>query len=120
MMPLTRKGTPAYSMISRSSATVLEPAGGLSPFRKGRPAASISMANTRAPEALASSSLAKTVSRSQGLTVGMPLPPFWPMTLAAEENTAGLVPSPVKAAIPAWAQAGTRTSLYSMSLNLSP
>ena len=76
MIPLMIKGTLAYSMTSRSSATVLEPAGGLSPLRKGRPAASMSMANIWAPEALPWSSLAKRVSRSQGFTVGMPLPPF--------------------------------------------
>ena len=68
---------------------------------RGRPAASISMANTLAPEALASSSLAKMVSRSQGLTVGIPFPPFCPMALAAPAKTSGSAPSPVKAAIPA-------------------
>ena len=120
MTPLMIKGTPAYSMTSRSSATVLDPAGGLRPFRKGRPAASMSMANTLAPEALAASSLAKRVSLSQGLTVGMPLPPLRPMALAAASKTAGSVPSPVKAAMPTWAQASTRISLYSMSVNLSP
>ena len=113
IMPLMIKGTLAYSMTSRSSLTVLEPAGGLSPFRKGRPAASMSMANTRAPEALAASSLAKRVSRSQGFTVGIPFPSFAPMALAAAAKTPGSVPSPVKAAMPALAQAGTKMSLYS-------
>ena len=80
----------------------------------------MSMANTLAPEALALSSLAYRVSRSQGFTVGMPRPPAAPMAAAAAVNTSGLVPSPVKAAMPASAQAGTRMLLYSMSLNLSP
>ncbi len=39
---------------------------------------------------------------------------------AAAVNTPGSVPSPVMAAIPAWAQAGTKMSLYSWSVNLSP
>ena len=114
------KGTPAYSMISRSSATVLDPAGGVRPFKKGRPAASMSMAKTFAPEALAASSLANRVSRSQGFTVGMPRPPFSPMALEAAANTPGSTPSPVKAAMPASTQAGTRMPLYSWSVNLSP
>ena len=92
----------------------------MSPFRKGSPAASMSMANTLAPEALAASSLAYRVSRSQGFTVGMPLPPAAPMAAEAAVNTSGLVPSPVKAAMPAWTQAGTRMLLYSRSLYLSP
>ena len=62
---------------------------------------------------MAWSSLAKRVSRFQGFTVGMPLPPFAPMALAAAAKTVGSVPSPVKAAMPAFTQAGTRISLYS-------
>ena len=44
MTPLTMKGLPAISTIWRSSSTVLLPAGGVMFFRKGRPAASMSMA----------------------------------------------------------------------------
>ena len=44
------------------------------------------------------------------LTVGMPLPPLAPMALAAAAKTVGSVPSPVKAAMPAWTQAGTKIS----------
>ncbi len=71
----------------------------------------MSMAMTWAPAALASSSLEKSVLRSQGFTVGMPFPPEAPMALAAAVKTAGSVPSPVKAAMPAWAHAGTRMLL---------
>ena len=80
----------------------------------------MSMAKARAPAALAASILAKMVSRSQGLTVGIPLPPLRPMDSAAAAKTWGSVPSPVKAAMPDWAQAGIRMSLYSKSVNLSP
>ena len=54
------------------------------------------------------SSFSLMVSMFQGLMVGTPQPPFLARTWAAPCITAGLVPSPVKAAMPAWAQAGTR------------
>ena len=47
----------------------------------------------------------------QGFTVGTPQPWFFFSASAAASMTAGLVPSPVKAAIPASAQADTRMSL---------
>jgi len=98
-------------MIWRSSSTVLLPAGGVSPFRKGRPAASMSMATATGSAWRTASSLANTVSMFQGFTVGMPAPPEAAMACSAPSITAGLVPSPVKAAMPAWAQEDTRMSL---------
>ena len=46
-----------------------------------------------------------------GLMVGTPQPSALPMALVAMVMTSGLVPSPVKAAMPAWAQEDTRMSL---------
>ena len=111
MTPLTMKGRPASATISFSSATLLLPAGGVMFFRKGRPAASTSMATAKQPLALAWSILALTVSMFQGLMVGTPQPPAAPMAWVAMVMTSGLVPSPVKAAMPFSAQARTSTSL---------
>ena len=89
-------------------------------FRKGRPAASMSMAMAKGSAALTRSSFSRMVSMFQGLMVGTPQPPAFCRAWAAPCITAGLVPSPVKAAMPAWAQAGTRMSLYCRSSYLSP
>ena len=111
MMPLAMKGFSAMSTIWRSSSTVLLPAGGVMFFRKGRPAASMSMAMAKGSAAFTRSIFCRMVSRFQGLTVGTPQPPFLAMAAAAPSMTAGSVPSPVKAAMPASAQAATRMSL---------
>ena len=52
--------------------------------------------------------------------VGTPQPPHFASTSAAERMTSWFCPSPVKAAMPASRQAGTRISLYSRSVYLSP
>ena len=111
MIPLRMKGLPAIAAISFNSSTVLLPAGGVRFFRKGRPAASMSMAMAKGSAAFTSSIFCRMVSMFQGFTVGTPQPPFFFRASAAASMTAGLVPSPVKAAIPAWAQAVTRMSL---------
>ena len=111
MMPLRMKGFSAFSAIWRSSSTVLLPAGGVRFFRKGRPAASISMAMAMGSAALTSAIFSSTSAMFQGFTVGTPQPWFFFSASAAASMTAGLVPSPVKAAIPASAQADTRMSL---------
>ena len=95
-------------MICRSSSTVLLPAGGVSPFRKGRPAASMSMATAKGSAERTRSILVCRVFTSQGLMVGTPWPPQAEMAFTAPSTTAGLVPSPVKAAMPAWAQEDKR------------
>ena len=114
--PLTMKGLLRMPTISRSSSTLLLPAGGLRFFRKGRPAASTSMATAKQPLSRACSILARMVSMSQGLMVGTPRPPAAAMARVAWVMTLGSVPSPVKAAMPASAQARTSTSLYVMSV----
>ena len=53
-------------------------------------------------------------------SIGIPVPPAAWIAFVAPSMTAGLVPSPVKAAIPALAQADTRMLLYSRSSYLSP
>ena len=111
MMPLRIKGLPAAWDTSRSSATVLLPAGGVRFFRKGRPAASMSIATAMGSAAFTSASFSRISSMFQGFTVGTPQPWFFFSASAAASMTAGFVPSPVKAAIPAWAQAVTRMSL---------
>ena len=80
-------------------------------LRKGRPAASTSIATAKQPLALACSILSLMVSMFQGLMVGTPQPSALPMALVAMVMTSGLVPSPVKAAMPLSAQARTSTSL---------
>ena len=120
MMPLRMKGFSAHSTICFSSSTVLLPAGGVMFFRKGNPAASMSMAMAKGLAVFTRSSFSFTVSRFQGLMVGTPQPWVRVMALAVPSMTAGSVPSPVKAAMPASAQAGTRMALYSRSLYLSP
>ena len=112
MMPLRMKGAPSsISTISRSSATVLLPAGGWRFFRKGSPAASMSMATAKGFAGLMRASFSRIVSIFQGLTVGTPRPLCFFRASAAASMTAGFVPSPVKAAMPAWAQAATKMSL---------
>ena len=120
MMPLRMKGFSAFSAIWRSSSTVLLPAGGVRFFRKGRPAASMSMAMAMGSAALTSAIFSSTSAMFQGFTVGTPQPLFFFRASAAPSMTAGLMPSPVKAAIPAAAQAVTRMSLYVRSSYLSP
>jgi hypothetical protein len=56
----------------------------------------------------------------QGLMVGIPQPSLFLRASAAASTMAGFVPSPVKAAIPALAQAETKISLYCKSVYLSP
>ena len=112
IMPLRMNGLPFISLtISFSSSTVLLPAGGVRFFRKGRPAASMSMATAMGSAAPTSSAFSRTRSIFQGLMVGTPQPWFFFSASAAAWITAGLVPSPVKAAMPAPAQAVTRMSL---------
>ena len=111
MMPLTMKGLPAILAISASCSTVLLPAGGFMPFRKGRPAPSTSMATAKQWEACTSSILALTVSWFQGFTVGTPMPWQAAMALQADFITSAFRPSPVKAAMPFSAQALTSTLL---------
>ena len=79
--------------------------------KNGRPAASMSMAMAKQPELRASAIFRATVALSHGLTVGMPAPPQAVMAAAAPSMTLWSVPSPVKAAMPAAAQAGTRILL---------
>ena len=76
-------------------------------MRKGRPAASTSMATAKQPLALACAIFSLMVSMFQGLMVGTPQP----SALVAMVITSGFVPSPVKAAMPLSAQARTSTSL---------
>ena len=111
MMPLRMKGFSAQATICWSSSTVLLPAGGVMFFRKGRPAPSMSMAMAKGSAAFTRSSFSLMVSIFQGLMVGTPQPPFLARTWAAPCIKVGLVPSPVKAAMPFSAQAGTRISL---------
>ena len=111
MMPLRIKGFRAYSATSRSSATVLLPAGGIRLRRKGRPAASMSMAMAMGSAVRASSSFCIRVSRSQGFTVGTPQPCWARMACVAPSITAGSTPSPVKATMPALAQAASSSRL---------
>ena len=103
--------TPASRAISCSCSTVLLPAGGVRFCKKGKPAASMSMASAKQPDSRAIAIFFATVALSQGLTVGMPKPPLAAMAAVAPSITLGLVPSPVKAAMPAAAQAGTRMAL---------
>ena len=98
-------------MISRSSGTVLLPAGGVRFCRKGRPAASMSIAMATGSALRTCSSLAKTVSRSHGFTVGTPMPPAAEIAASAPSITAAFVPSPVKARTPDFAQDETSRSL---------
>ena len=120
MMPLMRKGSLTYSMISRSSCAVLEPAGGVSPLRKGQAGGVDVHGEHLGPGGLGAVQLGVQGIPVPGLHRGDAPAPAAPMAAAAAVNTSGLVPSPVKAAMPASAQAGTRMLLYSMSLNLSP
>ena len=87
-------------MISRSSATVLLPAGGSKFLRNGRPAASTSIATANAPESCMSSIFSRIVSIFHGFTVGMPVPFAFLMAFVAAIMTFASVPSPVKAAMP--------------------
>ena len=111
MMPFKINGTPAARAISFNCSTVLLPAGGSRCCKNGRPAASMSMAMAKQPELRASAIFRATVALSHGLTVGMPAPPQAVMAAAAPSMTLWFVPSPVKAAMPAAAQAGTRILL---------
>jgi len=112
MMPLRIKGLPSASFtISFNSSTVLLPAGGVRFFRKGRPAASMSMAMAMGSAALTSTIFSRIRSMFQGFTVGTPQPSFFRRAPAAALITAGSTPSPVKAAMPASAQAVTSISL---------
>ncbi len=111
MMPLSRKGFSAHWTMVFSSSTVLLPAGGLQFFRKGRPAASMSMAMAKGFAAWAAAIFSRMSSMFQGFTVGTPQPSCAPMAWRAEAMTEGSTPSPVKAAMPASRQAGTRMSL---------
>jgi len=111
MMPFKINGTPAAKAISFNCSTVLLPAGGSRCCKNGRPAASMSMAMAKQPELRASAIFRATVALSHGLTVGMPAPPQAVMAAAAPSMTLWSVPSPVKAAMPAAAQAGTRILL---------
>ena len=120
MTPLMMNGTLASAIMPRSSSTVLLPAGGFRFFKNGRPAASMSMATANAPVARTRAIFSAIVPASQGFTVGMPNPALAFTALQAPTITAGLVPSPVKARIPASWQAGTRISLYSRSVYLVP
>ena len=81
------------------------------PFRKGRPAASTSMATAKAPLSRTRASFSRMSSIFQGLTVGTPTPPTSRMALVAWTMTLASRPSPVKAAMPAWAQPLTRAAL---------
>ena len=60
------------------------------------------------------------VSMFHGFMVGIPAPSAFLIALVAATMTFGLVPSPVKAAIPFFAQADTRISLYATSSRQSP
>ena len=111
MMPFTMNGTPAASTISRSSSTDLLPAGGVRFFRKGRPAASTSIATAKALASFTSAIFSRTVSMFHGFTVGMPRPPAFFTAAVAATITSGFVPSPVNAAMPCSAHADTRMSL---------
>ena len=71
----------------------------------------MSMASAKQPDWRAIAIFCATVALSHGLTVGMPAPPLAAMAAAAPSMTLGFVPSPVKAAMPAAAQAGTRMLL---------
>ena len=71
----------------------------------------MSMAMAKQPELRASAIFRATVALSHGFTVGMPAPPQAVMAAAAPSMTLWFVPSPVKAAMPAAAQAGTRILL---------
>src|SRR5699024_1210501 len=64
-------------------------------LQERRPAASTSIATAKAPASFTSWSFSCTVSRFQGLIVGIPSPPAFPMAAAAAFTTAGSVPSPV-------------------------
>ena len=120
IIPFTINGVPAICMISRSSETVLLPAGGSRFLRKGRPAASISIATANAPDSCTSSIFSRMVSVFHGFTVGIPAPSAFLIALVAATMTFGSVPSPVKAAMPFFAQADTRISLYATSSRQSP
>ena len=69
------------------------------------------MAMAKGFAAWAAAIFSRTSSMFQGLMVGTPAPPAAPMAWRAAAMTAGSTPSPVKAAMPAWRQAGTRISL---------
>ena len=69
------------------------------------------MAMAMGSAAFTSASFSSTNAMFQGFTVGTPQPWFFFSASAAASITAGLVPSPVKAAMPASAQADTRMSL---------
>ena len=71
----------------------------------------MSMAMAMGSAACTSASFSRISSMFQGFTVGTPQPWFFFNASAAASMTAGFVPSPVKAAIPAWAQAVTKMSL---------
>ena len=120
MMPLRMKGLLVRAAISFNSWTVLLPAGGVRFFRKGRPAASMSMAIARGLAGVTRSNFCLMTSMFQGLMVGIPQPSLFLRASAAASTMAGLVPSPVNAAMPAWAQADTKMSLYWRSVYLSP
>ena len=81
------------------------------PFRKGRPAASTSMATAKAPLSFTKSIFSRISSRFQGFTVGTPMPSTAPIARVAWTMTLLSRPSPVKAAMPAWAQPLTRAAL---------
>ena len=102
---------PAALIICASSSTDLLPAGGVRFFRNGSPAASISIAIAKGFEARTKSIFSFIVSMFQGFTVGTAAPLHFEIAFAAAFITSGFVPSPVKAAIPASAQAAVKTSL---------
>jgi len=116
----TINGFCAHFAICFNSSTVLLPAGGCIFFRKGRPAASISIATAKGLQLRTKSIFWAMVSMFQGFTVGTPTPPAARMACVAASIWPGTTPSPVNAAIPASAQAGTRMALYSMSVYFSP
>ena len=111
IIPFTINGTPASSATSRSSSTVLLPAGGSKFLRNGKPAASTSMATAKAFASCTSAIFSLMISRFHGFTVGIPSPCSLAIAFVAATMTLLSVPSPVKAAIPHSAQDDTRISL---------
>ena len=71
----------------------------------------MSIATAMLPEDSTSANFSFNVFTSQGLTVGMPMPPLALIAAQAAFMTSGFVPSPVKAAMPASAHAETRMLL---------
>ena len=59
IMPLTINGMGVFSMMACSSFSVFRPAGGTIPFKKGKPAASTSMATAKAPASLTISNFSR-------------------------------------------------------------